>query len=179
MLKFAILGGAALSLAACATMPRVMTDHDPATDFTRIRTYSWVYSQPPSGMNPLLFERVKASIDRSLAARSFTLASPGDVAVAFTLGARDRVETRDFGTYSSFYPGWGRPMGPWGWTRRYSNTEIRSFTEGTLAIDMFDTATKRPVWHGSAAQRLSRDSVDQQQIDAAVDAVLARFPPSQ
>ncbi len=58
-------------------------------------------------MNPLLFQRVQGSIDRSLAARGFQRAEPGDFAVAFTMGRRDRVEVTDFGTYGPYYRGWG------------------------------------------------------------------------
>ena len=166
-----------LFVAGCASNPTIRTDHDPSVNFSKYRSYSWIYSNVPQGMNPLMYQRVRASIDRSLAARGFTQASPGDFAVAFTLGARDRVEVRDFGPYGTFYPGWGARY-RYGWAPTYRAIDIRNVTDGTLAIDFYDTATKRPIWHGLASQQITSGNVDQAMIDRAVDATLARFPPS-
>lgn len=165
-----------LAATGCASTPEIRSDHDPSFDFTSLRTYSWVYSQPPSGMNPLVYQRVHDSIDRSLAARGFTQASPGDFAVAFTLGRRDRVQVTDFGPYGPFYPGWGVGFRR-GWAWQYNQVDIRNVTDGSLAIDIFDVASRRPIWHGTATQEIRPGSVDQQLIDTAVDGVLARFPP--
>ena len=79
----------ALLLAGCETTPTINSDFDPSVNFANYRTYSCIYTAPPQGMNPLTYERVRASIDRSLAARGYTQATPGDFAVAFTLGKRD------------------------------------------------------------------------------------------
>lgn len=164
------------TVAACESTPNITTDHDPSADFSRMRSYSWVYSAPPQGMNPLIYQRTRDSIDRSLQARGFTQAQPGDFAVAFTLGRRDRVEVSDFGPYGGFYPGWGVGFRG-GWARPYSPVDIRNVTDGTLAIDLFDVSTRRPIWHGVATQQIDPSRVDQARIDAAVDQMLARFPP--
>ena len=89
MRKWIIL--AALALGGCETTPTINSDFDPSVNFSKYRTYSWVYQAPPQGMNPLIYERIRASIDRSLMARGYTQASPGDFAVAFTVGRRDRA----------------------------------------------------------------------------------------
>ena len=86
---------AALALAGCETAPVINSDFDPSVNFAKYRTYSWIYQAPPEGMNSLVYERIRASIDRSLAARGYTQANPGDFAVAFTVGRRDRVEVTD------------------------------------------------------------------------------------
>lgn len=171
------LAAAALMVAGCATTADVKTDFDPTADFSRYRTYSWVYTQVPQGMNSLMYERVKASIDRALQARSFTQSANGDMAVAFTLGARDRVQVTDFGPYGPFYPGWGRGY-RFGWAPAYRDVDVRNVTDGTLAVDIYDAGTKRPVWHGVATQEVSPGQVDQGQMDAAVDALIAKFPPA-
>lgn len=168
----------ALSLASCATGPSIRTDFDPTVNFSTLRTYSWVFTTPPQGMNPLLFERIKVSVDKSLAARGFTRGEPGDFAVAFTLGRRDRVEVNNWGSYGRFYTGWGSGPRPWGWGPSYRQVEIREVTDGSLAIDLFDTATQRPIWHGVASQQINpRRTPDQALIDRAIGEVIARFPP--
>ncbi len=176
--KLAPGGFVLLLLASCATTPDVKVDADPSANLGAYRTYSWVYSDAPRGMNPLMYQRVRQSIDTYLAGRGYSQASPGDFAVGFTLGARDKVEVDDFGPYGGFYPGYG--MGyRWGWAAPYSTTEVRNVTEGTLAIDIYDTASKKPVWHGAASQNVGSTPVTQEQIDVAVSSVLSKFaaPP--
>jgi hypothetical protein len=168
-LIFASMG---LLVASCAINPRIDTDYDPTADFSQLRTYSWAFTSVPRGMSPLLYERTRASIDRSLAARSFTQASPGDFAIAFTVGARDRVDVTDFGDFGPFFPRYH-----WQW-RGAHRIDVRQFREGTLAIDIYDVATRRPIWRGTATQELPRNGVDQRQVDAAVDAMLRGFPPA-
>ena len=159
---------AAVTLAACATGPDIKTDVDPAADFSGYHSYVWIYQQPPHGMSPLVYQRVRDSIDRSLAARGFQQGSPGDFAVAFTVGARDKIEVDDFGAYGPYVGRWGYGWGGY-------NTQVRQFTEGSLAIDVYDVKTHKPVWHGLATQEVT-GTVSQAGIDTAVDAVLAKFP---
>ena len=164
-----------LLLTACASGPDVKVDVDPSANMSGYRTYSWTYHDTPRGMNPLAYQRVRQSIDANLASRGFTQADPGDFAVGFTLGARDKVEVTDFGPYGPFYPGYGYGRGfHGGWAAPYSNVEVRNVTEGTLTIDIYDTGTKRPVWHGVATQNIG-STVTQDQIDLAVSSVLAKF----
>jgi hypothetical protein len=56
---------------------------------------------------------------------------------------------------------------------------VRQYQKGMLAVDIFDVADRRPMWHGVATKSIS-DS-DRKEMDvtinAAVTAVLAGFPP--
>ena len=172
---------ATLLLAACAYGPQVRTDFDPAANFHQYRTYSWLEPAVPQGMNPLMFARVRSSIDRSLAARGFTPGNPGDFQVSFTIGERDRLQVYDYGP---FYPGAGWGWGGWGccwgggwWGAPYSNVDIDQYVERSVIIDVYDAATKRPVWHGVATNRAYSDNVNYVKIDEAVNAALANFPP--
>jgi hypothetical protein len=168
MTKRAFLLAGLLALGACASTPQVNYDADPSANFASYRSYSWTYTAAPQGMNPLVYQRVRSSIDGALAAKGMTQANPGDFAVGFTLGRRDRVEVTDFGSYGPYYRGWG------GWGR---DVDVRNVTDGTLTIDIYDTRTKQPVWHGVATQEVNSKSADASTIDTAVRAVLANFPP--
>lgn len=167
----------ALVTAGCATTADIDTDYDPAANFSGYRTYSWIVRDVPQGMNPLAFERVRASINRSLAPRSFTESAQGDFAIAFTIGARDRVEVNDYGPYGAYYPGWGRGY-RFGWAPVYNDIDVRNVTDGTLAIDIYDAGTKKPVWHGTATKEIGSGQISQAELDAGVDQLLAKFPPT-
>ena len=56
---------------------------------------------------------------------------------------------------------------------------MREYTEGMLAVDVFDVEERRPVWHGVATKRISESDRDEIEatVKAAVDAILAGFPP--
>ena len=179
---------AALLVSACAYGPTVSTDFDPSANFHAYRTYSWIDTAVPQGMNPLMFARVRASIDQALAARGYTQASPGDFAISFTIGERDRLQVHDYGPY---YPhwGWGHGWGGWGgwgwggyggyggWGYPYSSIDIDQYTERSVAIDIYDARSRRPIWHGVGSDREYRDRIDYVKLDRAVVAALSNFPP--
>lgn len=165
----------AILLTSCTTTPKVNFDADPSADFSRYKTYSWAYNAAPQGANPLTVQKVKASVTSYLAAHGYTPADPGDFAIGFTIGARDRVEVTQLGGYGPYY----RPWGAWGggWGAGYNQVDVRNVTDGTLVVDIYDSRSKSPVWHGTATQEVSSSTVSQETIDVAVSAVLANFPP--
>ncbi len=174
-----LIAAAALSLAlaGCATTynPRFTTDAAPGFSPSAYRTYSWAFQRPPSGMNPLLYERLRADFDRAFAARGYSrVDSGGDMIVGFTVGARDRVETTDWGPVGPYYPGWGRGY-RYGWAFPYRDIDVRTVTRGSLALDVFDGRTNRPVWHGVASRDIDERRVPEQLIANAVTGLVDRF----
>lgn len=163
----------ALLLAGCATYPSVHTDFDPAADFANYRSYSWAPLKVPAGMNPLLFRRVQASIDRSLAARGYQQSAASDFIIDFTVLEKDRAQIHD-----DYWPhhGWG--WGGWGWGPAYPSIDIDYYTQRSIIIDIYDGSDRRAVWHGTVKKNGDQDAIDYAKLDAAVDAVLSRFPPS-
>jgi hypothetical protein len=171
---------AALLLTACNTH-YVTTDFDPSVPLTTYRTYTWLPSEAPRGMNPLMFRRVKDSIDRSLAARGYGQANPGDFAITFTIGERDRIQTDDYGYGwggwgGMGYGGWGG-WGGWGWGPAYPSVDVYTVTERSIIIDVYDGRTHQPACHGVVRRDSFSDRVDYARLDQAVDKVLAQFPP--
>ena len=186
---------AALLLTACDTH-YVTTDFDPSVPLTTYRTYSWLPSEAPRGMNPLMFRRVQDSINRSLAARGYVQANPGDFAITFTIGERDRIQADDYGYgwggwggwgyggwgYGGWggwgYVGWGYGgWGGWGWGPASPGVDIYTVTERSIIIDVYDGRTHQPAWHGVVRRDSFSDRVDYSRLDQAVNKVLAEFPP--
>ncbi|MBZ4039109.1 DUF4136 domain-containing protein [Novilysobacter selenitireducens] len=165
----------AACLGACTTAPTVRTDFSPTADFSPYSTYSW--AADPEGMAPLVRQRVQAAIDAQLQAKGWRSASEGgDV----TLVARASTQQKqDVNTYyqQPMWGGWGW-RGGWAYGPGIPTTMVRSYEEGTLVVDMLDTASKQAIWRGTASKAVPRSQED---LNAAIQAGVAKmfegFPP--
>ena len=166
-----------LALGACASsnMPRFTSQSAPEFNVKALRTYSWAFTGTQQGVNPILFQSIRDQIDSALTARGFQkVEGESDFIVAFTLGARDRVDVTNWGPVGPMYTGWGRPSG-WGWSATYRPVDVRNVTEGSLALDIFDGASKRPIWHGMATRDLGRSGANPELVANAVNGLVDRF----
>jgi hypothetical protein len=187
MTRWVVLWLAALALAACETPIKAQHDFDSSAPFPRYRTFAWVTEQsllqPVAGVtaerqpSPMLDPAIRAAVERNLRAKGYEqLRDPGksDLVLSYSVGARDKIQV------SSYPVAAGYRYGPYrGWGGVYE-TEVRTYTEGVLALDFFDRRTKQAVWHGWATRRLpskfdpaKRDEI----VGAVVEAILAPFPP--
>lgn len=164
----------ALALASCAT-PRVYTDHDPSAQFSSYRTYSW--REKPEKAPPLIARRIVDAIDAQLAAKGWQqVPDGGDVALAAHVASRQEYELDTF--YNDpFWGGWGWHH-HWGVGATWGTTRVRSYTVGTLVLDMFDTRTRQAIWRGTAEGTVSKkpEKVNAD-IQTAVTKMFANFPP--
>ena len=169
-----------LVVSACATYPDVHTDFDPAANFATYRTYSWAPLEVPAGMNPLMFSRVQASMDRFLAARGYQQSAKSDFIVDLTVVEKERAEVDHFPQYGWGWGGWGAWGGGWGWgpAGPYPSLHVDYYTQRSIVVDIYDGADRRAVWHGTVKTNGDEDIVNYAKLDMAVDAVLSKFPPS-
>jgi hypothetical protein len=175
LLGAAIAGLLVLGACASSNTPTFRTDAAPGFSPAGWQTYSWAFTAPPAGANAVQFQRIQDEFDRAFAARGFRkLPEGGDFIVGFTIGARDRVDVTNWGPVGPMYTGWGRP-GAWGWSHIYSRTDVRTVTQGSLALDIFDGQSKRPVWHGFAARDLSARGASPELVANAVNGLVQRF----
>lgn len=165
-------------LAACAYRMNVSTGPLSDADFASYQTYSFM---PGSALvvatsefvSPLLEDQLKTAATRVLTGKGFrTVENPedADFVVAFVLGARDQVKVN---SYPKTYRESWRVDGAY-----TEDMEVRSYTEGTLSVDIFEVETRRPVWHGRASRNLTgaeRGNVTL--INDVVAAILSQFPP--
>ena len=167
MKRLAIASATAMLLAACASTPDVQTDFDSAAQFSRYRTYAWEPT-PPQFDNPLMQQRITASIEAKLGAMGWTPAPApnADVVVAAHVVTREQLSIDSFGG------GWvGGPLGGNGSAR------VRSYTVGTLVVDMFDARSKRAIWRGTASGAIPKTSDKATaRTQEAIDRMFAGFP---
>jgi hypothetical protein len=166
----------------CATQPRVGSDYDQSATFRNYHTFTVMQREHralENPLNPLVAARVGDAIRADLTGRGYVEASDprvADFVIDFTIGSRERT---DITAYPQPYAGWGRP-GWWGGPYSGDAVNVHQYQEGTLSLDVFDTRSHRPVWHGWAKNELSDDDIERSAgpLQRAVAAVLAKFPPT-
>ncbi len=166
------------AISACAT---IAANHDfnPAVNFDRYETFSWVSAHPlvdPSpDVSPLLEGRIEQTARDLLVAKGYRFVDNAD-----SRGLRRRVWTR--GNRQSAYRrlSCDVPSGPWHWRGTSHDVTVRQYTEGRLVVDIFDVRSRQPAWHGWATKTLSTNDLKDPQsaIRSALTAILANFPPS-
>jgi hypothetical protein len=177
-----------LGLTACATGFKATYDSDPAHDFSAYQTFAWISENPmivgPSNRvpNPLLEPKIMAAIEEDMAMKGYTkIDNPeaADFVLSFTVGSREEIKVN---SYPATYAGYGY-RGAWGWGGPYygmaTETQVRQYQKGMLALDVFDVKERRPVFHAVAEKSITdsdRKKMDET-IQAAVDAVVQAFPP--
>jgi len=177
-------------LSGCASTFEASYDHDSANDFSKYQSFAWISKNPMkvgkgvNVANPLLEPRISSALEKALGAKGYKYViepKDADFVVSFTIGSREEIKVD---SYPSMSAGYGAAYpGHWGWGRTYygvgAETQVRQYTEGMLAVDIFDVKDRRPVWHGVATKRINdsdRDNLEAT-IQAAVDAILTGFPP--
>jgi hypothetical protein len=187
------LVGAVLSLAflaGCASTFEASYDHDPANDFANYQSFAWISKNPMKvgknvgAVNPLLEPRIMSALENALVAKGYQYViepKNADFVVSFTVGSREEIRVDSYPSMSAGY-GVAYPR-HWGWGGMYygvaTETQVRQYTEGMLAVDIFDVKERRPVWHGVATKRINdsdRENIEAT-VKAAVDAILTGFPP--
>jgi hypothetical protein len=146
--------------------------YDTQTDFSHYRTYKWVFSSAPGGMDQNLYRQIRAAIDRSLADRGFGKSDQGDFAIAFTVGPRDKVHPTDYGLYALYYSGEEAAA-----NKKWINDKLGNGNHAhTLSIDIYDAYNKHAVWSGVGPVPILPKS-DSELIEKEVKEVLGQFPP--
>lgn len=176
--------------AGCASTFEASYDHDPANDFSNYQSFAWISKNPMKvGQtavvpNPLLEPRIMSALEMALVAKGYKWvgdAASADFVISFTVGSREEIKVDSYPSMSMGY-GTGYP-GRWGgayYGVSSTETSVRQYTKGMLAVDIFDVKDRRPVWHGVATKTINesdRDNIEAT-VQAAVDAIIAGFPPS-
>jgi len=159
---------------------RTDSDYDHAAVFSNYHHFAWLPREHVDPNDPMVPSWAHNSIEAALLRKGFSVVSDtasADFVVDFTIGSREQIEVQSYPTQFGIpyrnYEDW--------WAARYWGAGIdgRQYREGTLSIDIFDARTHKPVWHGWAQKELTRANLKnpERPIRAAVDAVLAHFPP--
>ena len=181
---------ATVLVGGCASGFKAMYDHDNSVDFSKYQTFAWISKNPMhtaegAAVNPLLEPKIMAATESALGEKGYSKVDDpesADFVISFSVGSRDKIKVDSYSSMSAGYYGGAYPA-HWRWGGAYyccqSNTQVRQYTEGALAVDIFDGKERRPVWHSVASKTIT--DADRKNVDAtvrsAVDAIVAGFPP--
>lgn len=184
LLKFALLF-VFLSFVSCSSVS-YNNDYDPSADFASYKTYKWYEGNPIEGdalvQYPLVQRRLASSVEKTLASKGFVKIVQGDadfiVILHAALSEKTQLNTTSTGGYGG-YGGYGRYG--WGGTGGMSTTQVVTYDEATLAIDIVDSGREELVWRGTATGVVDGSQKDQEEeqanTDETINLILENFPP--
>jgi hypothetical protein len=147
---------------------KIEIEFDQNVDFSTFKTFAIregkLNSKNPSLNSDLVKKRIDGDIQKYFAAKGLEFVPEGraDLNVRYTLGAA-RTVTRE--------------VRPAGWRGVGMRTVRVPHTEGTLVIDLRDTATKSLVWRAIAREEKSNASQVEGKLDDMVRKSVEKYPP--
>ncbi len=169
-------------LAGCASGPRIVTNSAP--DFNPADFQTFNFLQPLSSdrgdVRSLISTHLIDATTRELELAGLRkVDGNADLLVNFVVATRETLSTRSVPSSSmSMHHGRGRYSTWSGYSMSMSTTEVVQRTEGTIAVDIIDSARNQLVWEGAATGRVTdstRQNIEQVAHDAIAD-IFAQFP---
>lgn len=172
------------AMVGCQSTNQAKVDFDRNTqvDTSYYKTFAWLQTSKilaaPVDLNPVMKSRIDLAIENAFRARGYELvdsADNADFTISYTVGSRDKIRVDSFPTTYRTGFGWGR--GYYGGVAMGTETHVRNYQEGKLAIDIFDVKTKEPVWHGWAVKRIRSKNQENPgaEIQPIVEQVISQF----
>ncbi len=171
-------------LAGCVStkQARVGFDRNKEISTSHYKTFAWLSETKvlaePIDVNPVMKVRIDNAIEQAFIAKGYQLVSDAeqaDFTISYTMGSRDKVKVDSLPVMyrTSFL--WGHRY--YGGIGISQNTHARNYTEGKLAIDVYDVKSRQPVWHGWAVKRIKSAEQDNpsKAIKMVVEQVVAQF----
>lgn len=171
-------------LFACARA-RIKYDYDARANYASFKTYDWmaapkrVKEKAGDAGNSIMDRRVKGAIERELTAKGFRVEASADP--DFLVTYYPIYKDRAYRTTTHVGMGWGwgyRPM--WGMRTGTSISQVHSYTEGTIVVEIVDFRTNQLIWQGAAVGALTGlESPEEAEevVNREVRRLLEGFPP--
>jgi hypothetical protein len=170
----------ALCLGGTVLAQDVKYNFDPTGDFSKYKTYRYAQHPDSLKLDQLTLSQMAMAFDAELAKKGLqrVSADPCDLVIVYQFGTQQEKEMTTFDTGYGYGPGW---RGGWyGGGGGITTSTTSTITIGAVGLDMYDTATKKLVWRGSASKTLDpKAKPDKQQKNMAKAAakMLKNYPP--
>ncbi|MFC4313680.1 DUF4136 domain-containing protein [Steroidobacter flavus] len=163
-------------IAACASKPTIRSNVDQSADFSRFQTYGYFdeLTDRKPAYESFATSYIKKAIDHEMQLRGFEKSNQPQLLINTHVQTQDKVQVNETPYGGGYY---GYRYGMYGWGAGVSTT-VDNYTEGTLNIDVVDTASKKLVWEGIAVGRIHEKSRDEPQaaISEVVRQIFEKFP---
>lgn len=172
-------------LFGCQTGPKISSEFNPEADFSNLSKY--VLLPLPTdipGGDPGMILRTGKMVEKAtadaLSAKGFERvdfenADQADFTVKLTGKVVPKLDVADMGYQPRPVLGWYGFYQPFYYERE---VYLDQYEEGTLIIEIYDTATKELNWVGWGVARKRSEAPEESEIRAAVTSILADFPPN-
>lgn len=156
-------------LAGCSPQIRVYSDHDPDYDLWTYKTFDWGQKvKIEEGKNPLHYnelndKRIKSAVQEQMTTRGYQMTSVNpDLILHYHIIVDDQsvVSTEPYGY--RYGPHWMRMQ-----------TNVYSYREGTLILDLMERKTNNLIWRGWAVSAI--DEIDPEKVDDLIKTAVARI----
>jgi len=182
------LAAALLVLASCAAPgPQIRAEYDRSVDLAQYQTFAFFspLATDKDGYQTAVSQYLKAATRRELEARGlrYDEASPQ---LLVNFGAKldeklrvDQTMSPTVGMTVGMGGYYGYRSGLYGSWPLYTNqTQVSTYDEGTLNVDLVDPARKALVWEGVAVGKVTQKTLDNLQptIDSVIASIFAKYP---
>ncbi|MDX1761616.1 MAG: DUF4136 domain-containing protein [Christiangramia sp.] len=163
----------AVFLTSCSSV-RVASDYDREANFSDYGSYA--FFKPgidKAEISDLDKKRILRAIEAEMQRKGFTKSEDPDLLVSIFTKTNENINI-----YNNAYPYWGYGWGwnPWYWGTGFNT--VGSTSEGTLYIDLIDSADKELVWQGMGTASLaSKVNKKKERINEIVAKIMEKYPP--
>ena len=173
---------------AGAAAAQVYTEFDPAVDFTRYKTFSFVpaanLTMSGTLKDPEVRERIRNFIGGGLEGRGLTEVprdQKHDLAIRFWAAVQNKQSVEVTMPTDPYWMGWGGYPPYWtgAWAYSYEEYVVHNYSEGTLVADLIDPSTKELVWRTVFKQDLTDRVKAYAKLKKNLAKSFSQLPPSE
>ena len=169
-----------LLLAGMAAAQDVRYNYDKTADFTKYKTYKWVEIKT-SDKDPMIDNQIKSTIEAELATKGLTKTDSdnADLFVGYQIAINTEKQVNTFSSDFGYGPGWGYYRGG-GMGSTTSTSTTSTLYIGSLQLDFYDVATKKPVFRAVGTKEIdtkAKPEKRQKNLAKALKKMLKNYPP--
>jgi hypothetical protein len=200
--KYIVMAGIAAVITSCSPYRHIYTNYDKSTDFSSYHTFAWTPDSTTSTVkvppdlaaydNDIVRNNAKNYISYTLTKRGLLVNTDSpDVVLELVLlnEKKEKVMSYEASPYAGYYYynpyyfpyyypyyryytwyGWSYP--PY-WER---TVYTRTYVKGTITINVYERASRKLVWTGSAEGDIYDPAYIQFDVHPAIDRIMRQFP---
>jgi hypothetical protein len=157
-------------------------DFDPAVDFTRYKTFTFIggHELEKSGVlaDPATRDRIKNFIAGAMEPRGLhevPIDEHASLNVRYWVSLRQKTETIDITPdYWGGYPAYWTDA----WFYSYEEYVVQDYVDGTLIIDLIDPTTRELIWRTFLRQKIEDRTEAYEEARKNLNKAFEVFPPS-